>query len=144
MEKASSDFYLTFQLLDEDFIRRSSVCEVTNASTFERGVPKQNGVNDARMGCVDRIVLCQTCHRTSCEGHSGHILLPKAVLLVGHIKALVCALRCVCPTCCRPRFTFSSEEASKFPGLVNVSHAVNGLPEVGRERLKAISDAVRS
>ena len=144
MEKASSDFYLTFQLLDEDFIRRSSVCEVTNASTFERGVPKQNGVNDARMGCVDRIVLCQTCHRTSCEGHSGHISLPKAVLLVGHIKALVCALRCVCPTCCRPRFTFSSEEASKFPGLVNVSHAVNGLPEVGRERLKAISDAVRS
>jgi DNA-directed RNA polymerase beta' subunit len=143
MDKASSDFYLTFQLLDEDFIRRSSVCEVTNASTFERGVPKQNGVNDARMGCVDRIVLCQTCHRTSCEGHSGHILLPQAVLLVGHIKALVCALRCVCPTCCRPRFTLSAEEASKFPGLVNVNHAVSGLPDVGRERLKAISDAVR-
>lgn len=144
MSALSEDFYVTFRLLDEEYMQRVAVCEVTNASTYDHNLPKAGGVNDARLGCVDRAVLCQTCFKPSCAGHSGLIRLPTAVILTGHLKDVMFLLRCVCPCCSRPRFTTSAVEAAAVPGLVNVSAQVAALPEVGRERLKVISEACRS
>lgn len=138
------DFYVNFRLLDEEYMGRVAVCEITNASTYDHNLPKAGGINDARLGCVDRAVLCQTCFKPSCAGHSGIIRLPTAVILTGHLKDVTFLLRCVCPCCCRPRFTLSAAEAAAVPGLVNVSTHVASLPELGRERLKAVSDACRN
>ena len=137
-----SDFYLSFRLLDEEYIENVAVCEITNSSTFDHGLPKSGGVNDARMGSNDRSILCQTCHRPSCAGHAGYIKLPTPIILTGHLKDVLFILRSICTSCCRPRFTFSSEDAERFPGLVNVSFLAAKLPDIGRERLKAISEAL--
>jgi DNA-directed RNA polymerase beta' subunit len=83
------DLSVRLKLLGEDEIRRIAVVKVSNASTTDHGLPKPQGLMDARMGSTDRSILCQTCHTPHCAGHFGCIEFPCHVLLVGHIKRVV-------------------------------------------------------
>lgn len=130
MATSASELAVSFHLLDEDAVRRLSVVDITNASTFDHGVPKPHGLQDAHMGSTDRAILCQTCHMPHCAGHFGRIELPCRVLLPGHLKRIVLMLRTVCTLCCTPL-------------LEPAAAARAGGTRVNFDRLKFISDAAR-
>ena len=113
-------------------MRSMSVVQITNASTYDHGVPKTGGLQDARMGSMDRSILCQTCHMSHCAGHYGLLDFPMRVYFPGHVKRLVFLLRCICPACCSA--IFSKDQVSNI--LENTAPGI--------DRLKSISDFCRS
>jgi DNA-directed RNA polymerase II subunit RPB1 len=79
-----------------------SVCEVSNPIVMDlEGRPTRGGINDLRMGTVDKTVLCETCKSnfTDCPGHFGHIKLEKPMYHVGFIEVCRKILRCICFNC---------------------------------------------
>jgi len=66
---------LRFGILSPKEIKDMSVCEVTKPLTYENGVPISGGLNDLKMGPIDKNELCQSCWQDShaCPGHFGHI-----------------------------------------------------------------------
>ena len=62
------------------------------------GNPTKGGINDLRMGTVDKQLLCQTCNCNfeNCPGHLGHIELAKPVYHIGFIEECKKILSCVC------------------------------------------------
>ena len=59
------------------------------------------GINDLRMGTVDKQLFCETCRCNfeQCPGHFGHIELAKPVYHVGFIEECRKILKCVCFNC---------------------------------------------
>jgi DNA-directed RNA polymerase II subunit RPB1 len=94
---------MTFQIIDQDEILRSSVVQIRNERIYEQGwlFPTLEGVNDPRMGTTERDRLCLTCKGSNvdCPGHFGHIELAKPMYHMGYIDSLVKILRCVCFNC---------------------------------------------
>ena len=79
-----------------------SVCEVKEVQiTKSDGSPMDNGINDLRMGTVDKSANCLTCgsNFADCPGHFGHIELVKPVFHVGFIEVCRKILRCICFNC---------------------------------------------
>ena len=79
-----------------------SVCEVENPIVMDlEGRPTRGGINDLRMGTVDKTMLCETCKSnfTDCPGHFGHIKLEKPMYHVGFIEVCRKVLRCICFNC---------------------------------------------
>lgn len=83
---------------------------ITKYDRFENGLPAYGGVNDPRMGSVDKRGRCKTCDCTytgsgskvnDCPGHFGHIELALPVYHVGFLDDVVRILRCVCYHCSR-------------------------------------------
>ncbi|KAJ8111619.1 hypothetical protein ONZ43_g5576 [Nemania bipapillata] len=66
-----------------------------------RTKPRQNGLNDPRLGSVDRQFKCATCleNMSECPGHFGHIELAKPVYHPGFIKKVKKILEIVCTNC---------------------------------------------
>lgn len=128
MATSASNLAVSFRLFSEAQIEQLAVCEVQNASTFDHGVPKPGGLQDAHMGTTDRSILCQTCHQSHCAGHFGVIRLPMRIILPGHVKRVCLLLRCFCTVCARPLL----DDAS----ILKASKAFRGF-----DRLKAVSDA---
>jgi DNA-directed RNA polymerase II subunit RPB1 len=126
------DLGVSLILLDEETIRNVAVVNVTNASTTDHGTPRTNGLMDARMGSTDRSILCQTCHASDCAGHYGMIEFPSRVILPGHMKRIICLLRCVCFCCCEPLV----KEEDCIPLLENTSP--------GFERIKFLAEHCRN
>ena len=92
---------IRFGLFNEKEIRRLSVVQVTETTVYEKGLPKVNGINDHRMGCVDRKLKCGTCRHQveNCNGHFGHIELPFPIYHPGYIDVVLKILRSVCFFC---------------------------------------------
>jgi DNA-directed RNA polymerase II subunit RPB1 len=65
------------------------------------GRPTEGGINDLRMGTVDKQLECQTCgcKFEHCPGHFGHIELARPVYHVGFVETCLKILRCVCYNC---------------------------------------------
>ena len=80
---------------------RSSVVKVETSDTYERGVPKEKGLSDLRMGTMDRALKCKTCACAvvDCPGHFGHIELAKPLFHPGFAGTILKILRCVCFNC---------------------------------------------
>lgn len=80
------------------------MCKVDKTQIIDAdGSPMQGGINDLRMGTVDKQLNCQTCgcNFEQCPGHFGHIELCKPVYHVGFIEQCRKILRCVCFNCSR-------------------------------------------
>lgn len=62
---------------------------------------KIGGLNDPRLGSIDRNLKCQTCQEgmNECPGHFGHIDLAKPVFHVGFIAKIKKVCECVCMHC---------------------------------------------
>jgi DNA-directed RNA polymerase II subunit RPB1 len=88
---------------DEE-IKILAVVKVLHASTYDRGVPKTDGINDARMGLIDHTVRCPTCFKANCDQHFGYIELARPVYRLGSINTVLMVLRSVCRECARPKF----------------------------------------
>ena len=90
-------------VLDQLAIQRMSVCEVTTTTIYEKSLPRAYGINDIRMGTVDRKLRCGTCLNgiAVCNGHTGHIELATPVYHISFLSYVLKILRCVCPHCFR-------------------------------------------
>ena len=88
-------------VLDEAEILRTSVCEVTSTTLYDKNFPRTGGINDVRMGTVDRFLRCSTCSNNidECPGHHGHIVLSSPIYHISYISHIVKILRCICPRC---------------------------------------------
>ncbi len=77
--------------------RRYSVAKVDAAELYERGQPKEGGINDLRMGTTDRAERCITDGASAADspGYFGHIELAKPMYHVGFIRTVLRVLRCV-------------------------------------------------
>jgi DNA-directed RNA polymerase beta' subunit len=130
MATSVSNISVSFRLFKESEVRSISVVDIQNASTFDHGVPKPHGLQDAHMGTTDRSIMCQTCHLAHCAGHFGMIELPKRVYYAGHVKRIMLLLRTMCTICIRPLL---GEEIAR-----KISASAKGF-----DKLKIVSDTSR-
>eukprot|EP00922_Rhytidocystis_sp_ex-Travisia-forbesii_P061301 GHVS01090880.1.p1 GENE.GHVS01090880.1~~GHVS01090880.1.p1 ORF type:complete len:1706 (-),score=216.23 GHVS01090880.1:641-5758(-) len=93
---------IQFGILNPDFIKRLSVCEVTNVELYDStGESKPKGLNAAVMGPTDYRTTCGTCNMDvkECPGHWGHVNLSRPIYHCGFVATVVKILRCVCYGC---------------------------------------------
>jgi DNA-directed RNA polymerase II subunit RPB1 len=104
-------------VLSPEEIRRRSVCRIIEPLVYEKNMPKGGGVNDHRLGVVDRRFRCGTCGAIvgECIGHEGHIELPWPVYHAAHIERVMRILRLVCFSC--SRLLFLTEDSASSPSL---------------------------
>ncbi|EER38141.1 ribosomal polymerase B1 [Histoplasma capsulatum H143] len=74
---------IQFGLLSPEEIKRMSVVHVEYPETMDeqRQRPREKGLNDPRLGTIDRNWRCATCEEgiNDCPGHFGHIELSTPV-----------------------------------------------------------------
>ncbi|KAF2205301.1 DNA-directed RNA polymerase II subunit [Delitschia confertaspora ATCC 74209] len=92
-----------FGLLSPEEIKAMSVVPILYPETMdeEKQMPRQHGLNDSRLGTIDRMYTCGTCKEdiTTCPGHFGHIELAVPVFHVGFIIKIKKLLETVCHNC---------------------------------------------
>ena len=105
-----------FEVLSAEDIRAQSVVSVTETSLYSRGLPNTNGLNDLRMGTVERRLHCSTCGENVklCPGHFGHIELPWPCYHVQFVDTVLKTLRCVCFFCSRVNLSDSDAQGVKM------------------------------
>ena len=103
-----------FGLLSSEEIERMSTCHVTDTTIYYRGLPNPNGINEHRMGTVDRRLLCGTCCKDvrHCQGHVGHITLSFPMYHIGFFDTTFKSLRCICFAC--SKLCLTEEEKAQF------------------------------
>lgn len=83
---------IQFGLLSPEEIKAMSVCHITFPETMDETntKPRENGLNDPRLGTIDRMYSCATCKEDIqvCPGHFGHIELATPCFHVGEYSAM--------------------------------------------------------
>ena len=78
---------IQFGLFSPEEIKNMSVCHIEYPETMDeqRMRPREKGLNDPKLGSIDRSVACGTCGEDmlECPGHFGHIELAVPVFHVG-------------------------------------------------------------
>ncbi|KAH8179404.1 RNA polymerase rpb1, domain 1 domain-containing protein [Sarocladium implicatum] len=94
---------IQFGLLSPDEIKSMSVANIKYPETMteDKTKPREEGLNDPRLGSIDRAYKCKTCGQAmgECPGHFGHIELAKPVYHPGFIKKVKKILEIVCHNC---------------------------------------------
>ncbi|KAI0007643.1 beta and beta-prime subunits of DNA dependent RNA-polymerase [Xylariaceae sp. FL0662B] len=115
---------IQFGLLSPEEVKNMSVVHVMYPETMDetRTKPRVNGLNDSRMGSVDRSVKCGTCmeNMSECPGHFGHIELAKPVYHPGFIKKVKKILEIVCHNCSK---VLEDRDNPEFAAAVNTRDA---------------------
>lgn len=92
-----------FGLMSPEEIKNMSVAHILYPETMDesRQRPRDQGLNDPRLGSIDRQFKCATCDQgmQECPGHFGHIELAKPVFHPGFIKKTKKILEIVCHNC---------------------------------------------
>ncbi|CUM65511.1 DNA-directed RNA polymerase II subunit RPB1 [Priceomyces carsonii] len=92
-----------FGLLSPEEIRAISVAKIEYPETMDQATkkPREGGLNDPRLGSIDRNFKCQTCSEdmAECPGHFGHIELAKPVFHIGFIAKIKKVCESVCMHC---------------------------------------------
>ena len=80
-----------------------SVCHIEYPETMDeqRNKPREKGLNDPKLGSIDRSTACGTCGEDmlECPGHFGHIELAVPVFHVGFLGKIKKILETVCHNC---------------------------------------------
>ncbi|RKF71986.1 DNA-directed RNA polymerase II subunit rpb1 [Golovinomyces cichoracearum] len=112
---------IQFGLLSPEEIKNMSVCHVLYPETMDesRMKPRESGLNDPRLGSIDRQFKCSTCDQnmSECPGHFGHIELAKPVFHPGFIKKIKKLLEMVCHNCGRVLLDRSNDQ---YRAAVNI------------------------
>jgi DNA-directed RNA polymerase II subunit RPB1 len=94
---------IQFGLLSPEEIKSMSVVHILYPETMDesRMKPRESGLNDPRLGSIDRQFKCATCDQqmSECPGHFGHIELAKPVFHPGFLKKVKKILEMVCHNC---------------------------------------------
>ena len=92
-----------FGLMSPEEIRAISVAKIVYPETFDQATKrfKEGGLNDPRLGSIDRNYKCQTCGEdmSECPGHFGHIELTRPVFHIGFIAKIKKVLESICFHC---------------------------------------------
>lgn len=128
-----------FGLMKSKEIEKMSVCEVKDVNIYHRGVPQAHGINDTRMGTVDRRIMCSTCGNDvqRCTGHIGHIKLCIPCYNIGFFDTVLKILRTVCFACSRVTVnegeTNDSDEHNKtsFAAVYGMARSKKTCPHCG-------------
>jgi DNA-directed RNA polymerase beta' subunit len=92
-----------FSLFGPDEITKESVVQVEETSLYQKGMPREGGLADHRLGPTDRSITCGTCRQSveNCNGHFGHIILPVPCYSAFFLVNVMKILRSVCFFCSR-------------------------------------------
>ncbi|KAF2493947.1 DNA-directed RNA polymerase II largest subunit [Lophium mytilinum] len=94
---------IQFGLYSPEEIKAASVVQIEYPETMDeqKQKPRERGLNDPKLGSIDRMYTCQTCKEdmTTCPGHFGHIELAIPVFHVGYITKIKKILETVCHNC---------------------------------------------
>ncbi|KFZ01643.1 hypothetical protein V501_09893 [Pseudogymnoascus sp. VKM F-4519 (FW-2642)] len=94
---------IQFGLLSPEEIKNMSVAHILYPETMDEGKmkPRDQGLNDPRLGSIDRGFKCATCDAgmAECPGHFGHIELAKPVYHPGFLKKIKKLLEIACHNC---------------------------------------------
>ena len=92
---------ITFGIKSAEEIKKQGVCRVYDNTIYNKNKPRNNAINDHRMGTVDRRIECGTCkHNVEvCGGHTAYIDLAVALYNVGFLDTVIEILRSVCYFC---------------------------------------------
>ncbi|KAL4997869.1 hypothetical protein BDV10DRAFT_168680 [Aspergillus recurvatus] len=94
---------IQFGLFSPEEIKRMSVVHVEYPETMDdqRQRPRTKGLNDPRLGTIDRQWNCETCEegQKECPGHFGHIELATPVFHIGFLTKIKKLLETVCHNC---------------------------------------------
>lgn len=78
---------IQFGLFSPEETKNMSVCHIEYPETMDeqRQRPRERGLNDPKLGSIDRAYKCATCgeNMTECPGHFGHIELAVPVFHPG-------------------------------------------------------------
>ena len=81
---------IQFGLFSPEEIKSMSVCHIEYPETMDeqRHRPREKGLNDPKLGTIDRSQMCATCGESQqeCPGHFGHIELAVPVYHVGTLE----------------------------------------------------------
>ena len=92
-----------FGLFSPEEVRAISVAKIRFPETMDETQTraKIGGLNDPRLGSIDRNLKCQTCQEgmNECPGHFGHIDLAKPVFHIGFISKIKKVTECICMHC---------------------------------------------
>jgi len=105
--KRFNDFVRTqsvkFTMFSPKEIRALAVTDITHDKIYNKHLPNAGGMNDPRMGTMDRRISCTTCinDNKDCPGHPGKIELPVPMYSVGFIQNTYALLKTICPFCFR-------------------------------------------
>ncbi|CAH6720811.1 DNA-directed RNA polymerase II subunit RPB1 [[Candida] jaroonii] len=92
-----------FGLFSPEEVRAISVAKIEYPETIDQSTkkPREGGLNDPRLGSIDRNFKCQTCGEdmAECPGHFGHIELAKPVFHIGFIAKIKKVCESVCMHC---------------------------------------------
>ena len=128
-----------FYVPSADEIRKLSVVEVTETTMFSRGLPSPMSLSDARMGTVDRRILCATCGLDClhCQGHPGHIELPFPMYHSTFFDIVLKMLRCTCFMC--SRLSLTPPEAKALGEAARGRHRLAAVYPVAKTRKRCHS-----
>ncbi|KAK9384066.1 DNA-directed RNA polymerase II subunit RPB1 [Kockiozyma suomiensis] len=94
---------IQFGILSPEEIKAMSVAKIEFPETMDetRMRPRVGGLNDSRLGSIDRNFKCETCGEgmSECCGHFGHIELAKPVFHIGFISKIKKICEAVCFHC---------------------------------------------
>ncbi|KAI1413283.1 beta and beta-prime subunits of DNA dependent RNA-polymerase [Hypoxylon sp. FL1857] len=94
---------IVFSIQSPQEIKDQSVAQILYPETMDetRTKPRVGGLNDPRLGSLDRQYKCATCLEgmSECPGHWGHIELAVPVFHPGYLKKVKKILEIVCHTC---------------------------------------------
>ena len=90
---------IEFSIWKSEDIVATSVVEVNEKRTLNKGKPIENGLRDPKMGPMHG--LCVTCGKSKqkCQGHFGHIVLSEPVYHISWISNIINWLKCICFHC---------------------------------------------
>ncbi|KAH7138378.1 DNA-directed RNA polymerase II subunit RPB1 [Dendryphion nanum] len=94
---------IQFGLLSPEEIKAQSVVHIIYPETMDEQNqhPRKQGLNDNRLGTIDRMYTCETCKEDIqvCPGHFGHIELAVPVFHVGFVVKIKKILETICHNC---------------------------------------------
>ena len=134
---------IEFSVWTPEDILKSSVVEVTEKRTLEKGIPIENGLRDPKLGPING--KCVTCGKPKgkCQGHFGHIHLSEPVFHISWVSNVIQWLKCVCFHCGTSTIkeSVNIEEISRPRNkLMNklTKHLVSKCTECGKKQPKYV------
>ena len=120
---------IEFGLLNPEEIKNMAVVKIELSQVTDQttGNPIDNGINDLRMGTVDKLLRCRTCecNFSDCPGHFGFIELIKPKYHIGFIETCRKILRCVCFNCSKLLTSQTDNKFKEARGIKNPKRRQN-------------------
>ncbi|KAF2758672.1 RNA polymerase II largest subunit [Pseudovirgaria hyperparasitica] len=136
---------IQFGLLSPDEIKNMSVQHIEYPETMddEKHRPRERGLNDPKLGSIDRSFSCATCNENmqECPGHFGHIELAVPVFHVGFITKIKKILETVCHNCGKIKADENKEDWKQAVRLRDPRRRFNAIWNCSKARKVCETDA---